>query len=148
MKRLALSCLAGLACLAALIAFPAMAQTPGATQIEVEARPVINRWIAAFNRGDVAAMAVDVYSKANEAGLKASFAALREEQFGKLDIYSAGFCSTDAAHGKAILKYGRLYTFGGLMDGDEARVFDLVKTDAGWRISGEADVAFETALSC
>jgi hypothetical protein len=142
MTRVAVSCLA------ALIALPAMAQPPGATQLEAEARPVINRWIAAFNRGDVAAMAADVYAKADEAALKANFAALREEQFGKLDVYSAGFCSADAAHGKAILKYGRLYTFGGLMDGDEAKVFDLVKTEGGWRISGEADVVFETALSC
>ena len=34
------------------------------------------------------------------------------------------------------------------MDGDEAKLFDIVKTDNGWRVSTEADVAYATELSC
>ena len=41
--------------LAAVIATPALAQQ-GATQIEVEARPVIDQWIERFNRGDAAGL--------------------------------------------------------------------------------------------
>ena len=33
-----------------------------------------------------------------------------------------------------------------LIVGDEAKVFDLVKTDAGWRIAAESDVAQVTVL--
>ncbi len=130
------------------VAAPVFAQTPGATQIEVEGRALLDRWILLFNRGDAAGLVKDVYSTADEAALAAKFTALRSDSFGKLDVYSAAFCASGATHGKAILKFGRLYTFGGLMDGDEAKVFDLVKTDAGWRIGGEANVAYETVLNC
>lgn len=140
MKRLSI--------LLALLLAPAAFAQQGGTAIETEGRPVINRWIAAFNRGDADAMAEDIYASADPAALRASFADLQAESFGKLDIYSAAFCSSSATQGKAILKFGRLYTFGGLMKGDEAKVFDLVKTDAGWRIAGEADVAYETMLAC
>jgi hypothetical protein len=34
------------------------------------------------------------------------------------------------------------------MNDDETKVLELVKTDAGWRISRESDVAFDTVLSC
>ena len=47
-----------------------------------------------------------------------------------------------------MLKFARIYTFGGKMNDDEAKVFDLVKTPAGWRISGESDTAFDSNLDC
>jgi hypothetical protein len=134
--------------IALAVVAPALAQAPGATQIEVEGRALLDRWILLFNRGEAVGLVKDVYSAGDEAALAATFTALRSDSFGKLDIYSAAFCGSDATHGKAILKFGRLYTFGGLMDGDEAKVFDLVKTDAGWRIGGETSVAYETVLSC
>jgi len=133
--------------LAAVIATPALAQQ-GATQIEVEARPVIDQWIERFNRGDAAGLAKNVYTGADEAALAKTFAKLREDSFGELDIHGAAFCGSDATHGKAMLKFGRVFAYGGLMNGDEAKVFDLVKTDAGWRIAAESDVAYATALSC
>jgi len=34
------------------------------------------------------------------------------------------------------------------MDGDEAKVFNLVKGDAGWRVASESNVPYSTALSC
>lgn len=136
------------ACLLAVgLAAPALAQQ-GATEIEVEGKAVINRWIAAFNKGDTAAMLKDVYAAGDEAALNKTFDALRSDSFGKLDVYGANFCGSDSTHGKALMTYGKLFTYGGLMDGDEARVFDLVKTDAGWRIAGEQGVAYDTKLSC
>lgn len=141
MKR-AVACL-----IAALVAAPAMAQA-GATQIEVEGRAVINAWITAFNKGDVAGMMSQVYAKGDETALAKRFDALRNDSFGKLDVYGAAFCSVDATHGKALVKYGKLFTYGGLMDGDEATVFDLVKSEAGWRIGEEESVAYDTVLSC
>jgi ketosteroid isomerase-like protein len=134
--------------IAALLVTPALAQAPRPTQTEADAREVVDRWIAAFNKGDVSGMLKDVYLKGDEAALAAMFNKLREDSFGKLDIYGATFCSTDATHGKTLLKYARLFSFGGLMDGDEGRVFDLVKTQAGWRIAHEAGVSYDTILSC
>ncbi|MDP3491799.1 MAG: hypothetical protein Q8R82_01700 [Hyphomonadaceae bacterium] len=133
--------------LAVLITAPALAQQ-GATQIEVEGRPLIDQWIAGFNKGDVPGLAKDVYVNADEAALTKTFTQLREDSFGQLDVYAAAFCASDATHGKALLKYGRVFAYGGLMNGDEAKVFDLVKTDAGWRIAAESDVPYATALSC
>ncbi len=141
MKRIA-ACI-----LAVVLAAPALAQQ-GATEIEVEGRHVINQWIAAFNKGDTAAMLKDVYAKGDAAGLTKRFDTLRSDSFGKLDIYDAAFCGSGATHGKALVKYGKLFTYGGLMDGDEATVFELVKTDAGWRIGDETSVAYDTVLSC
>ena len=130
----------------AVLAAPVFAQAPA--QIEAEARPVIDTYIALFNKGDAAGLAKDVYASADTAALDATFKALRADSFGKLDVYSSEFCSTDADHGKALMKFARIYTFGGKMNEDEAKVFDLVKTPAGWRIGKEADAPFETALSC
>lgn len=133
--------------LAALIAAPALAQQ-GGTQIETEARPLIDQWIAGFNKGDAAGLTKNVYSEADEAALAKTFAQLQEDSFGQLDVYAAAFCASDATHGKALLKYGRVFAYGGLMNGDEAKLFDLVNTDAGWRIANETDVAYTTLLSC
>ena len=138
MKRLAAFALA------AVIAAPAWAQSA----IEAEAQPLIDQWIAGFNRGEASGLAKNVYTGADEAALAKTFAKLREDSFGELDVYGATFCASDATHGKAMLKYGRVFAYGGLMNGDEAKVFDLVKTDAGWRIATERDVAYTTSLSC
>jgi hypothetical protein len=141
MKRV-LACL-----LTALLIAPALAQQ-GASEIEVEGKAVLNRWIAAFNKGDTAGMLKDVYAKGDEAALARTFDALRSDSFGKLDVYSAAFCGKDTTHGRALMKYGKLFTYGGLMDGDEARIFELVKTADGWRIGEEKGVAYDWVLSC
>jgi hypothetical protein len=140
MKR-ALSAIA-LLCLAA----PAIAQQ-GATEIEHEGQALINQWIAAYNRGDAEAMAA-IHVTPDDAALEKTFADLRADSFGKLDVYSAAFCGKDSAHGKAIVKFARIYTFGGQMNGDEAKIFDIAKTDAGWRITGETDAPYGTVLTC
>ena len=66
----------------ALIAFaaPAIAQ-PGVTEIEHEGRGLMNRWIAAYNKGDVDAMAA-LYVTPDRAALEKTFADLRTDSFG------------------------------------------------------------------
>lgn len=132
---------------AILVATPALAQ-PGGTEIEVMGRGLINSWIVAYNRADADAMIKDIYVDADRAELVKTFAGLQEESFGKLDAYSSAFCNLSPTKGKALLRFTRLYTFGGKMNDDEAKVFDLVRTDAGWRISGESDVPYATVLDC
>lgn len=131
--------------LAVLVAAPALAQP---ASIEAEAKPLIEQWIDGFNRSDAAGLAKNVYVGADEAALAKTFVQLRDDSFGKLDIYATEFCASDATHGKALLKYGRVFAYGGLMDGDEAKVFNLVKGDAGWRVASESNVPYATALSC
>lgn len=140
MKRLAIA-------LFALLAAPALAQQ-GATEIEVEGRGLLDRWIIAFNKGDAEAMAADIYAAPDKAKLAETFTNLRAESFGKLDVYEAAFCGVDSTHGKAILKFARIYTFGGKMNDDESKTFDLEKTEAGWRITSETDGPYTATLSC
>jgi hypothetical protein len=132
----------------AALAAPAFGQASGATQLDHEGRALLDRYVVLFNKGDVAGLTKEVYASGDAAALEAQFKELRADSFGKLEAYSAGFCSVDADHGKAVLKFARIYTFGGKMNDDEAKVFDLVKTSAGWRISKEADASFDTVLSC
>jgi hypothetical protein len=132
----------------AVLAAPVSAQTPDATKFEAEGMLVLIRYIGLFNKGDAAGLAKDVYAGADEVALNKQFADLRADSFGKLDVYDTAFCSVDPDHGKALFRFARIYTFGGKMNDDEAKVFDLVKTPAGWRIGGEADVAFDKPLTC
>lgn len=142
MKRVALAL-----CIAALAA-PALAQASGATQLDSEGKALFDRYVVLFNKGDVASLTQEVYANADAAALEAQFKELRADSFGKLEAYSAAFCNVDADRGKAVLKFARIYTFGGKMNDDEAKVFDLIKTPAGWRIAKEAEAAFDTVLSC
>lgn len=140
MKRvlyaLTLACLAG----------PAIAQQDAAG-IEREGRALIDQWVVAFNRGDADALAA-LEVAPDTAKLARMVSDLRVDSFGKLDVYSAAFCGVDATHGKAIVKFARIYTFGGKMNDDEARIFDIAKTDAGWRITNQAEAPYASVLSC
>ena len=60
MKRLAAFALA------ALVVAPALAQP---ASIETEAKPLMDQWIAGFNRSDAAGLAKNVYTSADEAAL-------------------------------------------------------------------------------
>jgi len=131
-----------LACLAA----PAMAPE-GAAEIEHEGRALINQWVAAYNKGDADALAA-LQAAPDTATLTTMIANLRADSFGKLDVYSADFCGVDSTHGKALLKFARIYTFGGKMNDDEAKLFDIEKTPAGWRITNETDTGYSATLSC
>lgn len=133
---------------AALAAPVVVAQASGATQLDAEGKALLDRYVVLFNKGDVQALASEVYVSADKATLEAQFKELRADSFGKLEAYSAGFCNVDADHGKAVLKFARIYTFGGKMNDDEANLFDLVKTANGWRIAKEAEAPFDTVLGC
>jgi hypothetical protein len=132
---------------ALLVAMPASAQ-PGATELEVMGRGLINSWIEAYNRADVGAMMTSVYAEGDRAKLTAMFVDLQNDSFGKLDAYGADFCNVSAKKGRALLTFARIYSFGGKMNDDEAIIFELVKTDRGWRIADEADAPVGTVLSC
>lgn len=128
------------------LATPAVAQQ-GATEIEHEGRALVNAWIAAYNKGDTDAMA-SLHAAPDKPMIEKTFTDLRADSFGKLDVYSADVCGKDSTHGRAIVKFARIYTFGGQMNGDEAKIFDFAKTDAGWRITDGTDASYTTALSC
>lgn len=130
------------------LATPAFAQASGATRLDHEGKALLDRYVVLFNKGDVAGLTKEIYAGADAAALEAQFKELRADSFGKLEAYSAAFCNLDADHGKAVLKFARIYTFGGKMNDDEAKLFDLVKTPEGWRIAREAEAPFDTVPSC
>ena len=133
----------------AALAAPVFAQAAARAENEPDLMLMLLRYVDRFNKGDAAGLANgDVYVRADQAALDAKFKELRADSFGRLEVYSTDFCAAGPDKGKALMKYARLYTFGGKMNDDEAKVFDLVKTPEGWRISGEADTPFDTTLSC
>jgi hypothetical protein len=128
---------------AGLFAAPAVAQIADS---DVDA--LMKRWVAGYNRADVAGLARDVYAAPDEAKLSKMFAELRADSFGKLDVYNFKACPVAGEKTRTQVNFARIYTFGGKMNDDETKVFELVKTPAGWRVASEADVGFGTALAC
>jgi hypothetical protein len=122
---------------------PAHAQTADA-----DLNALLQRWVAGFNKGDAAALARDVYEAADVEALNRSFQDLRADSFGKLEVYEFKSCPPTADKAKVQMSYARIYTFGGKMNEDESKVFDLTRTPAGWRISSETDTEFGKALAC
>ena len=122
---------------------------PAFAQIaDPEVQALMTRYADRFNKGDAATMAKDLYAKGDEASLAATFEALRKDEFGKLDVYGFKACPVVDSKTKVEMRYAKIYTYGGVMDGDEAKLFDLVKTPAGWRIASEADTLFDQQLTC
>lgn len=126
-----------------LAAVPAVAQ---AADPEIDA--LTAKYVQLFNKGDAAALVSEVYAGGDQAVLDAKFRELRAESFGKLDVYGFKACPVAGDTTKVEMRYARIYTFGGKMNDDEATLFNLVKTPAGWRIKSEADVAFDKPLAC
>jgi len=137
MKRVAV------ASLLAILAAPAFAQI---TDPEVDA--LMKRYVDRFNKGDVATLASEIYANGDQAALTAKFEALRKDEFGKLDLYGFKACPVAGDKTKVEMRFGLLYTYGGLMNGDQAKVFELVKTPSGWRIASETDTPFDQQLTC
>jgi hypothetical protein len=137
MKRVAV------ALLIASLAAPAFAQIADA---EIDA--LMKRYADRFNKGDAATLANEIYAHGDQAALAAKFEALRKDEFGKLDLYGFKACPVAGDRTKVEMRYGLLYTYGGLMNGDQAKVFDLVKTPAGWRIASDTDAPFDQQLTC
>jgi hypothetical protein len=123
--------------------------SPAFAQIaDPEIDALMKRWVAGFNKGDAAGLAREIYAGADEAALDRKFQELRADSFGKLDVYEFRACPVAGDKTRVQMMFARIYTFGGKMNDDEAKVFDLVKTPAGWRISGEADAAYGKELAC
>ena len=137
MKRLLL--VLGIAAMGA----PAFAQIA-----DPDVQALMTRYAERFNKGDAATLAKDIYAKGDEAAVQAMFDALRKDEFGKLDIYGFKSCPVVDGKAKVEMRYAKIYTYGCVMDGDEAKVFELVKTPAGWRIASEADTPFDQQLTC
>jgi hypothetical protein len=137
MKRLVLALCIG------VLAAPAFAQIADA---DVDA--LMKRWVAGYNKGDVAGLAQDVYAAPDEAKLSKMFTDLRADSFGKLDVYTFKSCPIAGDRTRAQVNFARIYTFGGKMNDDETKVFDLVKTAGGWRVVSEAEAKFGDKLSC
>ncbi len=136
-----------LVCLAGSGSAPAQTVDP--------AKELVERYVAAFNRGDAALLARDIFAPpdASEEDIRASFAAeidaLRKEDFGRLDAYDVAACPVSDGRTRAILRFAHVYTFGGTMPpGDQAMLFELVLTQKGWRIVGRTIRPFETTLDC
>jgi hypothetical protein len=129
-------------CAAAMIA-PAFAQIADG---DVDA--LMKRWVAGYNKGDVAWLVKDVYAAPDEAKLSKMFTDLRADSFGKLDVYDFKSCPVAGDKTRVQMNFARLYTFGGKMNDDEAKVFDLVKTPAGWRVASEAEGTYGKPLAC
>lgn len=127
----------------ALTAAPAFAQIADA-----DADALIKRWVAGFNKGDTAALTKDVYVAADEAKLTKQFVDLRADSFGKLEVYELKTCAAGADKMKVQMDYARIYTFGGKMNDDEGKLFELTKTPAGWRITSEKDTSYGAAVAC
>ncbi len=136
-------------CLAAASLAPASAQTP-----EPEVEALLRTYIDAFNKGDAERLARDVYrldgedAAATQARLAAQFATLRQDSFGRIDLFGLKACPAAGDATVAEVRLAWLYTFGGYMEpGEQALVFDLKKTPDGWRITGEGGAPART-FSC
>ena len=73
---------------------------------------------------------------------------LRADSFGKLEVYELKTCAAGADKMKVQMDYARIYTFGGKMNDDEGKLFELTKTPAGWRIASEKDTSYGAAVAC
>jgi hypothetical protein len=137
-------------CLAAFCSAPALAQTP-----EPDVEALLRAYIDAFNKGDAERLARDVYripgedSAVTQARLAEKFAALRQDSFGRIDLFGMKACPSVADATKAELRLAWLYTFGGYMEpGEQALVFDLEKTTDGWRVTSETNAPADSRFSC
>jgi hypothetical protein len=122
---------------------------PASAQIaDADIDALMKRWVAGFNKGDAAGLAKDVYAAPDEAALNKTFQELRADSFGKLEVYDFKACPVAGDRTKVQMNYARIYTFGGKMNEDESKVFDLQKAPSGWRITGETEATFGKDLVC
>ena len=123
----------------AALAAPVLAQSG----IEADLKAFAARYLATFNKGDTASLANEFYRLpgASADDLKRKFDAqlnaLRNDEFGKMELYGAKTCSKGDAAGKLAIDFVYNFTYGGVMPpGEQVSVFDMSKTADGWRIVG------------
>jgi hypothetical protein len=134
----------------ALIAGPTFAQTADA-----DFKAFVKSYVAVFNKADAAGLATGFYALPEtpaaklQADLTAKFDDLRQNEFGKMEVYSVTTCSVGADGGKIQINYAYTLTYGGVMPpGDQGSVFDMKKTADGWRIVKVADLKAGMKLVC
>ncbi|MDP3737989.1 MAG: hypothetical protein Q8R02_11400 [Hyphomonadaceae bacterium] len=133
---------------AAVLALTPLAAPAVAQVADPEIDALTKKYVQLFNKGDAATLASEVYANGDQAALDAKFKELRADSFGKLDVYGFKACPVAGDTAKVEMRYAQLFTFGGKMNDDEAKLFDLVKTPTGWRIKGETDTKFDQPLAC
>jgi hypothetical protein len=149
MKRLLVAAIAF-----AGLAGPAFAQVDRQAA-DTEIRGFVSRYVAAFNRADIPGLARDFYAipgksaEETSAVLAEGYAALRAEEWGKMNFFAASTCVQDATHAQVQVDYEYQFTYGGAMPpGDRRTVFTLAKSDAGWRITAWNDMPGGQAMAC
>ncbi|MEP7211381.1 MAG: nuclear transport factor 2 family protein [Alphaproteobacteria bacterium] len=130
------------AVLFASFAAPVSGQTPGA-----DFKTFFQNYAQAFNKGDSHALATQFYDEPGaspadmEARLGKEIAALRADEFGKMNLFSTTACPKGSGAARVQVSFEYQYTYGGQMPpGDQSRVFDLIAVKDGWRIVGSEDL--------
>lgn len=132
-------------------AAPALAQSA----LDADLKAFATKYVQTFNKGDTAVLAKDFYRvpTASAADIQAKFSAqldaLRKDEFGKMELFKTQSCSVgiDAARLQVDFVYN--YTYGGVMPpGEQASMFDMVKTADGWRIVGVHEAKAGQAIAC
>jgi hypothetical protein len=114
-----------------------LAQTP-----DGDLKAFLQRYVQVFNKGDSHTLATDFYAEPGvapadmEAKLGKQFAALRADEFGKMNLFSATPCLEGAGKARVQVSFEYQFTYGGQMPpGDQSAEFVLVRTNDGWRIA-------------
>ena len=110
------------------------------TAPETEIKGFFAAYVRAFNKGDGHTRATQFYAlpgvstAAMEAKLNQQFAALRGDEFRKMNLFEARPCIHNGA-AEVEVSVECQFTHGGQMPpGDQVAIFDLVVVKEGWRI--------------
>ena len=140
-----------IAALVALSGLPAMAQTPPDAGIKA----FFQGYVQAFNKGDSHALATQFYESPGvspaelEATLAKQFAALRADEFGKMNLFSMTSCMQGATQARVQVSFEYQFTYGGQMPpGDQMAEFALTETKNGWRIVSRHDLNPGQSIAC
>jgi hypothetical protein len=130
---------------------PTFAQTAPDADLKV----FFQNYVQAFNRGDSHTLATQFYEVAGvapadmEAKLGKEIAALRADEFGKMNLFSTTPCVRGFGVAKVQVSFEYQYTYGGQMPpGDQSRVFELANMKTGWRIVGSEDLKPGETFAC
>ena len=141
--------------LAAMIVFATFA-LPGWSQTapESEIKGFFEAYVQAFNKADGHTLASQFYAipgvspAAMEAKLNHQFAALRGDEFGKMNLFEAKPCIHDSA-AEVEVSFEYQFTYGGQMPlGDQAAKFGLVFGKEGWRIASTQTLKPGERVAC
>lgn len=142
-----------IAFLVTALAAPAGAQS-ASENANAELKAFLAHYVELFNNGDMAGIAglyelPGVSTADLQAKLSKQLAALRADEFGKMTLYGSHACPHGAGSAQLEMAFAYNYTYGGVMPpGDRSTVFEMRKTDAGWRIVNSKDMPQNTGIVC